>query len=916
MDRFLENWLNLGRRLSLTAALCVVVCFYFAIFLETVKAQSLEGIVKEMGATFCKYLAYKSQIPRRYFNDCGEPNCNWDSWTDALKVQSASKPKKERVVLSYGHNGFGNQLWQHSVAFMIAESLRAKLYIAIIPDDLSPNGYIPPNSWQGMSAMERMLPKEFLYELLPANSSIRRLCDEESFVFADRPIDWRDRNYTSHFKQNVLNVVNDPNPRCMKLVGYFQNLPLCADDAKQLWTPNLFANATMRPGDNDISIYLRCLPRHYHFNGPHFYESILNHTSFDNVWLFQAPECPRKLNENPAKDGIVASVVRVLVEKYNAKRWPAVEGTDGTALLLNDLAGLALSKKLILPVSSWAFWGGMLSNATEIHVNAPPFHAVMYGMNRYTYHNEKTKEYFGKYDAKKNDIIYKRHEDLVNHHHARLRAKSMLNTHSNINQTAVDTYIEQKSTANISTPADSNTSSRTNAGVSDIVNLGEVNGVAQQWNRTKLPIVYVFTVVPTLCDYGVPVYIKTSLQQSLYTQFDSEVILVSNFADCNKTFDSVKSLLPGLILIDSVPLTSSRTLLYKNVSQTMFMSDGQGELWLTSALRFFLIEDIMLKYDMQEMMHIEADNMLYGKLTSLLPVLREHYQGLAATPLTAREIMITASVFWISAREHLVTFNDFLMALGTEKNGAWLKYLQWIRPHSCCRKGGLLPDRNGDGIKPYAINEMSMLGHYHSLHAQGFKQFPVVPAGQYNLNRHVMNMSLFSPEGPEVGAPTGHGIWDPNSWGQLIGGTARKKGRDKGFTDPTHIAGQAIRMSGDACEVKLLCGNQTVSPYAALPPSLNSVVNLYKYQLSRYQQQPPQEQQPAPYVLPDADKNGMPVTAQQRADFAFWDSHQETQCYTAPFVRFGLDRSWTPLWNLHVHSKATPEYLSRPCPCP
>lgn len=26
--------------------------------------------------------------------------------------------------------------------------------------------------------------------------------------------------------------------------------------------------------------------------------------------------------------------------------------------------------------------------------------------------------------------------------------------------------------------------------------------------------------------------------------------------------------------------------------------------------------------------------------------------------------------------------------------------------------------------------------------------------------------------------------------------------------------------------------------------------------------------------------------------------------------------NWTPLWNLHVHSKHTPDYRSVPCPCP
>ena len=296
----------------------VVLCLIMLLLVHKQYAQDLEPIAKEIGATFCTYLAYKNQIPRRYFNDCGEPNCDWESWNDALVSNSSAK--RQRIVLSYGHNGFGNQLWEHSAGFMIAESLKAQLMIAIIPDELSPGGYIPPNSWQGMSAMERMLPKEFQYEMLPVDSQIRKLCDSESFIIADRPIDWRDKNYTSNFKRNLLDLINDPKPRCVKLLGYFQNLPLCAEDTKKLWTPRLFQNATIRPGENDISIYLRCLPRHYHFNGKAFYENILNHTVFDNVWLFQAPECPNKLNENPSKDGLVASVIRLLKETYNAKR--------------------------------------------------------------------------------------------------------------------------------------------------------------------------------------------------------------------------------------------------------------------------------------------------------------------------------------------------------------------------------------------------------------------------------------------------------------------------------------------------------------------------------------------------------------------------------------------------------------------
>jgi hypothetical protein len=251
------------------------------------------------------------------------PTCGWEDWNQALNESKRGMAEKQRVVLSYSHNGFGNQLWQHTVAFMIAESLKAKLMIAIIPDNLCFDGAMPPNTFSGMSAMEKLLPNQFEYELLPMNSSVRQLCDQESFFLSDRPRDWRNHNYSSNFKSNVYELVKDPKPRCLKMLGYFQNYPLCAEDARQLWTPRMFSNFTQKPGPNDISIYLRCLPRHYHFNDRHYYETILNHTSFDKVWLFQAPECPSRLSDNPSKDGLVASVLRLLISKYNATRWVA-----------------------------------------------------------------------------------------------------------------------------------------------------------------------------------------------------------------------------------------------------------------------------------------------------------------------------------------------------------------------------------------------------------------------------------------------------------------------------------------------------------------------------------------------------------------------------------------------------------------
>ena len=35
-----------------------------------------------------------------------------------------------------------------------------------------------------------------------------------------------------------------------------------------------------------------------------------------------------------------------------------------------------------------------------------------------------------------------------------------------------------------------------------------------------------------------------------------------------------------------------------------------------------------------------------------------------------------------------------------------------MRPFACCAKNGVAPDANGLGLKPFAVNEMAMLGYY------------------------------------------------------------------------------------------------------------------------------------------------------------------------------------------------------------
>ena len=426
--------------------------------------------------------------------------------------------------------------------------------------------------------------------------------------------------------------------------------------------------------------------------------------------------------------------------------------------------------------------------------------------------------------------------------------------------------------------------------------------------KDGVPIVYVFTVSSRACDKGLPAYIKYSLEQAVLTQYESDVILVSNYKECTKVKSS-SDLIDGLVQIDTSTISSPRLEKFSNLSTNIFQDDGYGNLWVTSALRFFYLETMMKSMGYEEIMHIEADNLLYGSLNSIVDIFRKGFKGLAATPLNSNKTFMTASVLWIPSLQSMHFFNDYLLAIventifqsaiTSHDKGLWLKYLDWLRPYACCKQGGVQQDANGMGLKPFAINEMSLMAYFHELFPDSFHLLPVVPTYKYLKNRHIIDVGAYAPDGKEANggkARDMEGIWDPNSWGQYIGGTSNKNGRDKGFTDGSHIAGIAIRIA--KCRPHMMCGNETMH---ALPPT--------KWQ--RGEEGPPPR---------SGDSNTASTLAGAGARAAAGAGAGALKCYTAPFVKCGDAESethtdWVPLWNLHVHSKHTENYLSRPCPC-
>jgi hypothetical protein len=402
------------------------------------------------------------------------------------------------------------------------------------------------------------------------------------------------------------------------------------------------------------------------------------------------------------------------------------------------------------------------------------------------------------------------------------------------------------------------------------------------------PVIFIYTLLKEVCastaQYNKAYprgYGRHTLLQAVSTQPDgTTVMLASNFNTCPQ-FHAEAAAVPGVTLLDTDDVASNRTAAYARAASRLVAQGSSNDtvnagLYLASALRFFLLEDIMRTHGLAEAFHVELDNLLYTPLSAHLPTLRRAYAtAVTVTPLTpATHGLTTASVVWVPQIAALTRLTTFLHAVATVRT-SWNGYLAWAKTRiGCCKSvaGAATPagapkapgTRAASGaIRPFFINEMTMLTFYRELRGAGgigkLLSFPVLP--------HGWGAQDYGGGGRFVGPSLGQHIVDPGSYGQFLGGTHRSRLKP-GFTDTSHIVGQAFQQAGGQCTVQMRCKRLRL----ALPAETATVPN---------------------------------VTATAAA----------AACSTAPFVRCGAQRAWVPLLNLHVHSKKTQDFLSHPCKC-
>lgn len=219
--------------------------------------------IRSLGGPLCR----EEMLPA----SCPMVTCmSYEDWHQSV-YRNQTTAVRRKVILSVGHNGFGNQLFQHYFALQLAQHLNAVLYITKIEIKQSPGSSMPPNTHEGAESIDRVSDPLMFWSSLPPDHPDRLACLRSNVTYSKRPVDIRSRNSTQQalFADQLINFL-DPNGEveCLISIGYFQSKDICVDTVHKMWPalvnqPNRSFVPKISFLPSDIVLHLRCQPSHY-----------------------------------------------------------------------------------------------------------------------------------------------------------------------------------------------------------------------------------------------------------------------------------------------------------------------------------------------------------------------------------------------------------------------------------------------------------------------------------------------------------------------------------------------------------------------------------------------------------------------------------------------------------------------------
>jgi len=127
---------------------------------------------------------------------------------------------------------------------------------------------------------------------------------------------------------------------------------------------------------------------------------------------------------------------------------------------------------------------------------------------------------------------------------------------------------------------------------------------------------------------NLPAYLKTAVTQARLFNPKTPIYIVANEEACKNTFSQFEKDRPFFISCESLR-KSSYHLEFNRLSQLdKVYREG---FWQYAMERFFYLDELMTQYQLQNVIHLESDVMLYANLEELLPTFQMYYQGIGAT---------------------------------------------------------------------------------------------------------------------------------------------------------------------------------------------------------------------------------------------------------------------------------------------
>jgi len=220
----------------------------------------------------------------------------------------------------------------------------------------------------------------------------------------------------------------------------------------------------------------------------------------------------------------------------------------------------------------------------------------------------------------------------------------------------------------------------------------------------------------------VPLYFWDSIKQSRRF-YNGNIYVILQEKELKELF-SVKSLKYNLIGIKAEELDSESNQEFSRLYSFMNNRDMLGDFWFVTAQRFFLLETFIKKYNKENIIHLEYDNLLYVDLNQYENIFKNYYKNsIAIGPLS--DSGDSAGIIYIDNFESIKFINN--------------KILEYLKTYI---------------DKSNLLTEMMMLKYYADKFPDKIKYYPVLPFDEKYSN----NVEYFN------------SIFDPATWGQFIGG--------------------------------------------------------------------------------------------------------------------------------------------------